>query len=85
MQNKQMGKRCKAWPGLNWKISLLEKLLGLQLLTLLLGCVHTEVMLAAVLLAEVCGMWFCLGATSWALFAYSTFTCDCMQTCGDKK
>lgn len=56
MQNKQMGKRCKVWPGLNWKTSLPEMLLGSQLLTLLLGCVHTEGLLAAVLLAEVCGM-----------------------------
>lgn len=60
-------------------------LLGLQLLTLLLGCVHAEALLAAVLLAEVCSMWFYLGATSWALFAYSKFTCACMQTCGDKR
>lgn len=85
MQTKQMGKRCKAWPGLKWRTSLPEILLGLQLLLLLLGCVHTEALLAAVLLAEVCGMWFCLGATSWALFAYYTITCACMQTCGDKR
>lgn len=85
MQNKQMGKRYKAWQGLNWKTSLPEMLLGLQLLTLLLGCVHTEDLLAAAFLAEICGMWFYLGATSWALFAYSTLTCACMQTCGDKR
>lgn len=85
MQNKQMGKRCKAWPGLNWETSPPELLLGSQLLTLLLGCVHAAALLAAALLAEVCGMWFCLGATSWALFAYSALTCACMQTCGDKR
>lgn len=85
MQNKQMGKRCKAGPGLNWKTSLPAMLLGSQLLTLLLGCVRAEALLAAALLAEVRGMWFYLDATSWALFAYSTFTCACMQTCRDKR
>lgn len=85
MQNKQIGKRCKAWPGLNWKPSLPEVLWGSQLLTSLLGCVRAEALLAAALLAKVCSMWFYLGATSWALFAYSPFTCACMQTCGDKR
>lgn len=85
MQNKQMGKRCDEWPGLNWKTSVPETLLGSQLLTSLLGCVHAESLLAAAALAEVCSMWFYLGATSWALFAYSAFTCACMQTRGDKR
>jgi len=80
-----MGKGCKARPGLNWKTSLPELLLGSQLLTLPLGRVRAEALLAAALLAEVCGMWFYLGATSWALFARSTFTCACMQTWGDKR
>lgn len=80
-----MGKKRKAWPGISWKTSLAEMLLRSQLLTLLLGCVHTEALLAAALLSEVCSMWFYLSATSWDLFAYSTFTCACMQTCGDKR
>lgn len=85
MQNKQMGKRCNEWPGLNWKTRVPEALLGSQLLTSLLGRVRAESLLAAAALADVCSMWFYLGATSWALFAYSAFTCACMQTRGDKR